>query len=186
MSSGDEIAEGEYPSDNYNVEDREADGNNVRLDQETLSGESQQATNNASSNKHQEWSSLKRDSATGRIFFVQDDGTISTSKEWNEDAGFFVTPQGGIYSFVDSQMKKYKQLKMKSKMELSEAQKILIGGLELLNLNKDNIIMVLLMLQSESQIIQMLEWLKQAFEEKRYPTQKQVMDMAQKIMQEQD
>ena len=75
---------------------------------------------------------------------------------------------------------------MKSKKTLSEAQKILAGGLKLLNLNKDNIIMVGLMLQSESQIVQMLEWLNQAFKKKIYPSQRQVMDMAQKIMQEQD
>lgn len=75
---------------------------------------------------------------------------------------------------------------MKSTMTLSEEQKILVGGLKLLNLNKDNIIMVGLMLQSESQIVQMLEWLNHAFNEKTYPTQRQVMDMAQKIMQKRD
>lgn len=42
------------------------------------------------------------------------------------------------------------------------------------------------MLQSESQIVQMLEWLNHAFNEKTYPTQRQVMDMAQKIMQKRD
>ena len=74
---------------------------------------------------------------------------------------------------------------MKSKTKLSEAQKILIGGLKLLNLQKDNIIMVGLMLQSESQIVQMLEWLYQNFKKQIFPTQEQVMDMAQRIMQNQ-
>lgn len=72
---------------------------------------------------------------------------------------------------------------MKSKKKLSEAQKILVGGLKLLNLQKDNIIMVGLMLQSESQIVQMLEWLNQNFKKKIHPTQQQVMDKAQEIMQ---
>ena len=71
--------------------------------------------------------------------------------------------------------------KMKSRVKLSEAQKILVGGLKLLKLSKDNIIMVGLMLQSESQIVQMLEWLNQNFRRKLYPTQEQVMNMAQKI-----
>lgn len=60
MSSGDEIAEGEYPSDNYNVEDREANGHNAGLDKEASQGESQQAQGDVSSNKHQEWNSVKR------------------------------------------------------------------------------------------------------------------------------
>ena len=68
-------------------------------------------------------------------------------------------------------------------MAISEAQKILVGGLKLINLQKDNIIMVGLMLQSESQIAQMLEWLNQNFKKEIYPTQQQVMDKAQEIMQ---
>jgi hypothetical protein len=71
-------------------------------------------------------------------------------------------------------------------MAISEAQKILVGGLKLINLQKDNIIMVGLMLQSESQIAQMLEWLNQNFKKEIYPTQQQVMDKAQEIMQSSD
>lgn len=68
-------------------------------------------------------------------------------------------------------------------MELSETQKCLIGGLELLDLERDSIIMVCLMLRSESQIMEMLEWLCLNFENKLFPTQEQVMDKAQSIMQ---
>lgn len=71
---------------------------------------------------------------------------------------------------------------MKSEIQLSEAQKILIGGLELLDLEKDNIIMVGLMLQSESQVMEMLEWLYQNFKSNKMPSQEQVMDKAQEIM----
>ena len=71
-------------------------------------------------------------------------------------------------------------------MRLSEAQKILVGGLKLLNLEKDNIMMVGLMLRSESQIMEMLEWLYQNFQQEIYPTKEQVMDKAQEIMQAQD
>ena len=42
------------------------------------------------------------------------------------------------------------------------------------------------MLQSESQIAQMLEWLNQNFKKEIYPTQQQVMDKAQEIMQSSD
>ena len=71
-------------------------------------------------------------------------------------------------------------------MAISEAQKIVVVGLKLINLQKDNIIMVGLMLQSESQIAQMLEWLNQNFKKEIYPTQQQVMDKAQEIMQSSD
>ena len=71
-------------------------------------------------------------------------------------------------------------------MAISEAQKILVGGLKLITLQKDNISMVGLMLQSESQIAQMLEWLNQNFKKEIYPTQQQVMDKAQEIMQSSD
>ena len=71
---------------------------------------------------------------------------------------------------------------MKSEMQLSEAQKILIGGLKLLNLHKDNIMMVGLMLRSESQIMEMLKWLYQNFKSNIIPSQEQVMDKAQEIM----
>ena len=72
---------------------------------------------------------------------------------------------------------------MQSEEKLSEAQKILIGGLKLLNLPKDNIIMVGLMLRSESQLMIMLEWLDENFKAHRMPTKEEVMDMAQYIMQ---
>ena len=72
---------------------------------------------------------------------------------------------------------------MKSEVKLTEAQKILVGGLKLLNLPKDNIIMVGLMLKSESQQLKMLEWMDQKFKAHKMPTQEQVMDMAQYIMQ---
>lgn len=75
---------------------------------------------------------------------------------------------------------------MKSDTQLSEAQKILIGGLKLLNLEKDNIIMVGLMLRSESQVMEMLEWLYQNFKSKKMPSQEQVMDKAQEIMLKQE
>ena len=71
---------------------------------------------------------------------------------------------------------------MKSEIQLSEAQKILIGGLKLLNLNKDNIMMVGLMLRSELQIMEMLEWLYLNFKDNTIPSQEQVMDKAQEIM----
>ena len=71
---------------------------------------------------------------------------------------------------------------MESEYQLSEAQKILIGGLELLDLEKDNVIMVGLMLQSESQVMEMLEWLYQNFKSNKMPSQEQVMDKAQEIM----
>ncbi len=74
---------------------------------------------------------------------------------------------------------------MKSEIQLSEAQKILIGGLKLLNLNKDNIMMVGLMLRSELQIMEMLEWLYLNFKDNTIPSQEQVMDKAQEIMDKQ-
>lgn len=74
-------------------------------------------------------------------------------------------------------------LKMKSEENLSEAQKILIGGLKLLKLPMDNIIMVGLMLESEAQLMEMLEWLYWNFKKNKTPTKEEVMDMAQYIMQ---
>ena len=67
-------------------------------------------------------------------------------------------------------------------MELSEEQKCLIGGLELLKMEKDNIIMVCLMLRSEQQVMDMLEWLAQQLEQDKNPSQPEVMDKAQEIM----
>jgi hypothetical protein len=67
-------------------------------------------------------------------------------------------------------------------MKLSEIQEILLGGLQLLHLEKDNIIIVMLMLKLESQQMNMLIWLKNNIEKN--PTQEQIMDIAQKIMHE--
>ena len=74
-------------------------------------------------------------------------------------------------------------LNVKSEVKLSEAQKILVGGLKLLTLPKDNIIMVGLMLKLESQQLKMLEWVCQNFKVHKMPTKEEVMDMAQYIMQ---
>lgn len=70
--------------------------------------------------------------------------------------------------------------------ESFRSPEILVGGLKLLNLPEENIIMVGLMLPSESQIVQMLEWLNLNFKNKVYPTQQQVMDKAMEIMQDKD
>ncbi len=77
-------------------------------------------------------------------------------------------------------------LKMQSEVKLSEAQKILVGSLKLLNLPKDNIIMIGLMLKSESQQMKMLNWLDENFKINKMPTKEEVMDMAQYIMQSQE
>ena len=107
LSTRDEITKGEHPSDSYNAEDREADGNNARLDKQTSQGEPKQTESNVSGQQHQEWSAIKRDSETGRIIFVNGDGkTISSTKEWNEalkGIPLFTTPQGEVYGFVDKE-----------------------------------------------------------------------------------
>lgn len=101
LSSRDEIAQRQYKSNSYNVEDREADGHYARLDKSISQRESKQSQNNDGSSQYQEWSEIKRDSATGRISFVDRDGrTISTSEDWN-DAELFTTSQGEVYGFVD-------------------------------------------------------------------------------------
>ncbi len=71
----------------------------------------------------------------------------------------------------------------KSKTILSEKQELLIGGLKLLDLEKDNIIMVGLMLRTDSQIMEMLEWFSENFKRNIMPSQEQVMDKAQEIYQ---
>ena len=65
-------------------------------------------------------------------------------------------------------------------MELSEMQKTLLGGLELLQLPTDNITMVMLMLQLPRQQMEMLLWMADNI--KRGITKEQVMDKAQEIM----
>lgn len=68
-------------------------------------------------------------------------------------------------------------------MELTELQKVLIGGLQLLDLPKDNIIMVMLMLKdSEQKQWNMLVWLADKMQNGNMPNQEQVMDKAQEIM----
>lgn len=101
LSSRDEIAQRQYKSNSYNVEDREPNGHYARLDKSTSQRESKQSQNNDGSSQYQEWSEIKRDSATGRISFVDRDGrTISTPEDWN-DAELFTTSQGEVYGFVD-------------------------------------------------------------------------------------
>jgi hypothetical protein len=101
LSSGNEVTQGKYSSDNYDVTDTEANGNNAKLDSKSSQGEPNKTQDNASGNKHQEWSKIKRDSATGRISFIDSDGrTISTAEDWNKDSEFFVTPSGEVYGFV--------------------------------------------------------------------------------------
>jgi hypothetical protein len=70
-------------------------------------------------------------------------------------------------------------MKMQSEVKLSETQMGLVGGLKLLNLPKDNIIMVGLMLKSESQQMAMLSWLDENFKTHKMPTKEEVMDVAQ-------
>ena len=65
-------------------------------------------------------------------------------------------------------------------MQLSEMQMTLLGGLELLQLPTDNIKMVLLMLQSPEQQMEMLLWMADNI--KQGITKEQVMDKAQDIM----
>lgn len=103
LSSRDEIAQRQYKSNSYNVEDREPNGHYARLDKSTSQRESKQSQSNDGSSQYQEWSEIKRDSATGRIDFVDRDGrTISTSEDWN-GAELFTTPQGEVYGFVDKE-----------------------------------------------------------------------------------
>ena len=65
-------------------------------------------------------------------------------------------------------------------MQLSEMQMTLLGGLELLQLPTDNIKMVLLMLQSPEQQMEMLLWMADNI--KQGITKEQVMDKTQEIM----
>ncbi len=111
LSARDEITQGKYNSDSYNVEDGETNGNNAGLDISASQGESKQAEGDASGQQHQEWRSVKVDSATGRVIFVDNNGqAISTSEEWNRDfkgIPFFTTPQGIVYGFVDKEGNMY-------------------------------------------------------------------------------
>ena len=101
MSTRNEFAQRQYKSNSFHVEDREANGDNAGLDKSTSQGKSNQTSNNDGSSQHQEWSEIKRDSATGRITFVDSDGrTVSSIEDW-KDIETFTTPQGEVYGFVD-------------------------------------------------------------------------------------
>ena len=74
----------------------------------------------------------------------------------------------------------------KNETELSETQHLLLEGLQLLPLEKDNIIMVMLMLKSsEEKQRKMLFWIAARLKMEKIPSQPQVMDKALQIMQEQ-
>ncbi len=76
-----------------------------------------------------------------------------------------------------------KNSKENPKTELSEIQEGLLGGLQLLRMEKDNIMMVMLMLKSsETGQLEMCLWLADKFQSGTMPTQEQVMDKAQEIM----
>ena len=69
LSARDEFTESKYPISDYNVTDGETIGDNANLVKATSQGESKQVKSDVSSRQHQEWSEVKRDSATGRISF---------------------------------------------------------------------------------------------------------------------
>ena len=75
--------------------------NHDGLDSNSLSRESDRGQSDTGGQKHQQWSEVKRDSATGRISFVEGDGrTIDEIEK-------FQTPQGELYGFVDKDGKMY-------------------------------------------------------------------------------
>ena len=59
LSTRDEVAKRQYPSDSYDIEDGEANGNNAGLDIHASQRESEQTEDNVSSQQHQEWRSVK-------------------------------------------------------------------------------------------------------------------------------
>lgn len=72
-----------------------------RKDKASITKKPIQTSSDDGSSQYQEWSEIKRNSATGRISFVDGDGkTISTSEDWNE-IELFTTPQGEVYGFED-------------------------------------------------------------------------------------
>lgn len=73
MSGGNEITEGEYNSDNYDVTNRETDGYYAGLDKETSQGESEQTQSDAGSQKYQRRITVKRDSILNKVSFVSID-----------------------------------------------------------------------------------------------------------------
>ena len=66
LSSGNEVIQGQYSSDNYDVTDTEANGDNAKLDSKSSQRESNKTQNNASGSKHQEWSEIKGNVIIGR------------------------------------------------------------------------------------------------------------------------
>ena len=75
--------------------------NHDGLDSNSLSRESDRGQSDTSGQKHQQWSEVKRDSATGRISFVEGDGRTV------DGIAKFQTPQGELYGFVDKDGKMY-------------------------------------------------------------------------------
>ena len=72
------------------------------MDKSAFQGKSQQVKDNDSSSQNQGWSTIKRDSETDRIAFIDGDGkTISTAEDW-KGIETFTTPQGEVYGFVDN------------------------------------------------------------------------------------
>lgn len=103
LSSEDGITQRQYKSDSYNIEDRESNGNNVGLDKSAPQGKSIQSQGNDGSSQHKEWHEIKKDSATGRISFIDGDGrTVDTTEDWNSTQAF-TTPQGEVYGFIDKE-----------------------------------------------------------------------------------
>lgn len=103
LSSEDGITQRQYKSDSYNIEDRESNGNNVGLDKSAPQGKPIQSQGNDGSSQHKEWREIKKDSATGRISFIDGDGrTVDTTEDWNSTQAF-TTPQGEVYGFVDKE-----------------------------------------------------------------------------------
>ena len=96
-----DVTRRKYNSDSFNAEDGESNGNNAGLDKSAFQGKSQQVKDNDSSSQNQGWSTIKRDSETGRVAFIDGDGkTISTVEDW-KGIETFTTSQGEVYGFVD-------------------------------------------------------------------------------------
>ena len=96
-----EITKRKYNSGSYHVENRKTNGDNAGLDISALQGKPNQTSNNAGSSQHQGWSEIKRDSATGRISFVDGDGRTVNTLEGGKEIEAFTTYQGEVYGFVD-------------------------------------------------------------------------------------
>ena len=70
-------------------------------------------------------------------------------------------------------------------MEFTEIQKALIGSLQMLNLEKEGIIGVFLMLKTEEQQLEMLQWIHPFLRKDpdQHPTQNEIMEKALEIYQ---